>query len=112
MSPKAIGLIGFDGATATHLTGPADAFARAVLDDGFGGRVFCYKVWTLGLTNAPFATEGGIILHPQESLATAPPLDTIIVAGGDGGRRPEMQDRLAGRVLRRPFQNRPPDMAG
>jgi transcriptional regulator GlxA family with amidase domain len=106
MSPIAIGLIGFDGATATHLTSAADAFASAALDDGFGGRICCYKVWILGLTNAPFVSEAGITFQPHKSLATAPSLDTIIVAGGNGVRRPLVQDRLAEWILQRSSETR------
>lgn len=103
MSPKAIGLVGFEGTTATHLTSAADALASAALEDGFGGRVACYKVWTLGLTNAPFTTDVGIALQPQKSLASAPPLDTIIVAGGDGVRRPQVPEVLADWILQRSY---------
>ena len=48
MSPKRIGFVGFDHVTASHLTGPAEAFAAAALDDGFGNRIACYEVCTIG----------------------------------------------------------------
>ena len=86
MSPKTIGIIGFNGVTASHLTGPADAFAVAALDNGFGGRIACYTVLTIGLTNKPFVAESGQIFQPHKSLMDAPPLDTIIVPGGSGAR--------------------------
>ena len=106
MRAKEIGLIGFNGVIASHLTGPADAFTAAVLEDGFGGRIPCYKVRTIGLTTASFVADSGMIFHPQETLATAPPLDTIIVAGGSGVRRPHICEPLSEWLLRRAYETR------
>ncbi len=106
MKPKSIGLVGFDRATASHLTGPADAFAVAALEDGFGGRISCYKIWTIGLTNKPFTCEAGVVFQPAATLATAPPLDTIIVAGGSGLRRPQVCHELAEWLLSRAYETR------
>ncbi len=102
MSPKTIGIIGFDGVTASHLTGPADAFAIAALEDGFGGRIPCYQVWTIGLTAHSFMAESGAIFQPHKTLENAPPLDTIIIAGGCGA--PEISGLLAEWILSRAFE--------
>lgn len=106
MRPKEIGIIGFDHVIASHLAGPADAFAAAVLEDGFGGQIPCYKVWIIGLTKESFVAESGSIFHPQKTLATAPPLDTIIVAGGSGMRRPQVSGKLAEWLLQRAYETR------
>ena len=106
MRPKSVGLIGFDQVTASHLTGPADALAAAALDDGFGGRISCYKIWMIGLTIKPFISEAGIVFQPQTTLATAPPLDTIIVAGGSGLRPPQICHELTEWILRRAYETR------
>ena len=106
MRPKSIGLIGFDRATASHLTGPADTLAVATLADGFGGGISCYKTWTIGLTSKPFTCEAGVVFQPEATLATAPPLDTIIVAGGSGLRRPEICRELAEWILSRAYETR------
>jgi hypothetical protein len=63
MRAKEIGFIGFDGVIASRLTGPADAFTAAVLEDGFGGRIPCYRIWTIGLTTASFVIDSGMIFH-------------------------------------------------
>lgn len=102
MSPKTVGLLGFDGVTASHLTGPADVLAVAALQDGFGGRIPCYQVWTIGLTTRSFIAESGAIFHPQMSLSDAPALDTIIVAGGCGAR--EVSEALSEWILGRVFE--------
>ncbi|MGH8094200.1 MAG: GlxA family transcriptional regulator [Chthoniobacterales bacterium] len=106
MRPKEVGLIGFEHVTASHLTGPADAFTAAILEDGFGGRLPCYKVRMISLTNQAFAAESGLKFQPETALASAPPLDTIIVAGGDRLRLLEICDQLAEWILRRAYETR------
>lgn len=104
MSPKTIGIIGFDGVTASHLTGPADTFAVAALEDGFGGRIPCYQVWTIGLTKGSFTAESGMVFHPHKTLADTPALDTVIIAGGSGAR--EIRELLAEWILSRAYETR------
>lgn len=104
MSPKTVGIIGFNGATASHLTGPSDAFAVAALENGFGGRIPCYRVCILGLTTASLTADSGLVFHPHKSLADAPGLDTIIVPGGSGAR--EIAEPLAEWILSRAYETR------
>src|SRR5262245_7323324 len=107
MTPKQIGIVGFDGIIGSHLTGPTDAFASATLDDGFGNRIPCYEIWTIGLTSDPFQSEAGMIFQPRKTLRNAPPLDTIIIPGGRGLRQTEFNAKISDWVLRRaPFTRR------
>jgi transcriptional regulator GlxA family with amidase domain len=99
--PIRIGLVGFDEVTALHLVGPADAFVAAALDDGYGNRIPCYEVHTIGVFSDRFRAEGGLMFEARETLRTAPVLDTIIVAGGRGIRRPEVGGKIAGWILQR-----------
>ncbi len=106
LAPKRIGLLGFENVTASHLTGVADAFAAAALDDGYGNRIPLYEVCTIGLTTAPFQAESGIIFKPQKALRAASEFDTIIVPGGSGLRQPEMNEAVAGWIYRRAGETR------
>jgi transcriptional regulator GlxA family with amidase domain len=106
LAPKCIGLLGFENVTASHLAGPADAFAAAALDDGYGGRIPCYEVWTIGLTAAPFKAESGTIFKPQKTLRTAPEFDTIIIPGGSGLRQPEVNRAVSEWIRSRAEQTR------
>ena len=99
--PKRIGIIGFDNVTALHLVAPSDAFAAAALDDGYGNRIPCYEVCTIGVTSDRFRTEGGLSLAAKTTLSSAPELDTIIVAGGTGILRSEINERVATWILKR-----------
>src|SRR5437588_7392326 len=99
--PKSVGIVGFDQVTALHLVAPADAFAAAALDDGYGNRIPCYEVHTIGVTSDRFRTETGFLFQAQHTLNAAPELDTIVIAGGRGVLRTEVTDKISAWILKR-----------
>ncbi len=106
MSPKRIGIVGFDQVTAMHLIGTADAFSAAALDDGYGNRLACYEVCTIGAPSALFRTESGVTFTAESDLANAPACDTIIVAGGVGLRDRALAEALTQWLVRRVGETR------
>lgn len=106
MVPRRIGFLGFDGVTACHLVGPADTLAAAVLDDGFGNRIPCYQICTIGLSSEKFRAESGVIFKAHKTLHTAPDLDTIVIPGGEGLRRNEVSEKISDWILTRATQTR------
>ena len=106
MKVKRIGILGLDGVAALHLAGTVDALLAAALDDGYGGRLPCYQVYSIGLTSAPFQTESGMMFMPQETLQTAPELDTIIVPGGRACHDAQASAEVAAWLLGRMHQTR------
>ena len=106
MSPKRIGLVGFDHVTALHLIGTADAFSAAALDDGYGGRIPCYEICTIGAPTRVFRTESGVLFTAETDLRHAPTCDTILIAGGVGLREPLLADEIADWLLRRTRETR------
>jgi len=99
MVPKRIGFLGFEGVTASHLAGPADTFAAAAPEDGYGNTISCYQICALGLASEPFRAESGMIFKPEETLRTAPELDTIVIPGGKGLRDSEVTERISDWIL-------------
>jgi len=99
MVPKRIGFLGFEGVTASHLAGPVDTFAAAALEDGYGNTISCYQICALGLASEPFRAESGMIFKPEETLRTAPELDTIVIPGGKGLRDSEVTERISDWIL-------------
>ena len=95
MKPLRVGIVGFDQVDALDLVGPAEAFASAQIQDAKGNTVAPYEVVILGLTNARFVAESGIVLHPRTTLRAAPKLDTLIIPGGAGLRRAETNRAVA-----------------
>src|SRR5215510_14925830 len=102
MKLKRIGLLGFDGVQALDLTGPAEAFAAATVEDDGDGPQRCYEVVVIGLTNKTFVSaDCGLIYKPHKTILTAPPLDTLVIAGGPGLREPETNTKVAAWVKSR-----------
>src|SRR5881227_547321 len=85
-APKAVGIVGFDGVAALDLTGPLDALASASVVGASNERLICYRPLLLGLTTRRFVSESGLPFRAEATLASAGPLDTIIVPGGKGVR--------------------------
>ena len=106
MAALCIGIVGFDQVNALDLVGPAEAFANAQTD-GTKSRSNCpYEVVILGLTTARFIAESGIVFHPHTTLRTTPKLDTIILPGGRGLRRPEINRAVSDWVRSRASKTR------
>src|SRR5262249_46429892 len=101
MTMKRIGLIGFDGVVAIDLAGPADAFTYAEIQGGQNGASRCYEVITIGLSSRPFVAESGLVFTPQKTFKNAPSLDTLIVPGGRGLRKPPIGKAVAAFVRAR-----------
>jgi transcriptional regulator GlxA family with amidase domain len=106
MNPKRIGFLGFEGVAASDLTRAADVFAAAALDGGYGNRISCYQLCTIGFTSECFRTESGIALRPDSTFETVSELDTIIVPSGNGLRRSVVSGRIADWILARVNQTR------
>jgi transcriptional regulator GlxA family with amidase domain len=106
MNPKLIGFLGFEGVAASDLTRAADVFSAATLDGGYGNRISCYRVCTIGFTSECFRAESGIAFWPDSTLETVSELDTIVVPGGDGLRRSLVGERIADWLLARVNQTR------
>ena len=106
MNPKRIGFLGFEGVAASELVRAADVLAAATLDGGYGSRISCYHVCTIGFASECFRAESGIAFWPDSTLETVSALDTIVIPGGDGLRRSLVCDRIADWVLARVNETR------
>ena len=98
--PKRIGFFLFDGVTALDLTGPAEAFACARLTAERGTPRPAYDVVTIGVSRRSCVSESGVTLVPATTIADAPALDTLIVPGGIGLRRPALNRKAAEWIAR------------
>lgn len=85
-----ITLLGYAGVQTLDLAGPLDAFGAANT-----ARPGAYATVTASLDGAPFVSEGGLRIVPDCALADAGPVDTLIVPGGEGLRRPGVADEVA-----------------
>ena len=106
MTPKRIGFIGFDGVVGIDLAGPVEAFDCAQIPGGQNGPRKCYEVVTIGLSTRPFVAESGLVFIPQKTFKNAPPLDTLVIPGGRGLRKPEIGKTVAAFVKARAAHTR------
>jgi transcriptional regulator GlxA family with amidase domain len=106
MTPLRIGFIGFDELNALDLVGPAEAFTTALVGQANGKSRSGYEVLVVGLTRRPFFAESGIAFYPHTTLQAAPKLDTLIIPGGKGLRRPHINPAIAKWLKRKAAQTR------
>src|SRR5438132_8142143 len=106
MNPKRIGFLGFEGVAAAELTRAVDVLAAATLDGGYGNRISCYLISTIGFTSECFRAESGIAFWPDSTLETASELDTIVIPGGDGLRRSLASETIAEWLMARVNETR------
>ena len=93
LSPKRVGILGFDGVAALDLTGPLEAIAKARHPLQQDGEPTCYKSIIVGLTGKTFVSESGILFKADATAENVGPLDTVIVPGGKGLRQLETSRR-------------------
>jgi transcriptional regulator GlxA family with amidase domain len=93
---RVIGFVGFDGITALDLIGPLEAFSCAA-----GAARSRYQCRILGVSRRPFSAESGVVMRPHTSLEEAPHIDTLIIPGGAGLRKPSLNKRIVAWVRSR-----------
>ena len=102
---RRIGFLGFDGVQALDLVGPSDAFASdafATIDRGdHDSRPWVpYDVVVIGLHGRRFTTSSGLVMRADVVVPSIVSLDTLIIPGGAGLRRPGLSERAAQWVVR------------
>ncbi len=100
--PRRIGFLGFDGVQALDIVGPADAFGSDVFDSaslGDNGDSRPYEIVVIGLTAKRFTTSAGLVMHADASATSTPRLDTLVIPGGAGLRRPGISEKAAEWIL-------------
>ncbi|HRE48425.1 MAG TPA: DJ-1/PfpI family protein [Aggregatilineales bacterium] len=78
-----VAIVIFDDVEVLDFCGPYEVFnvaAELIAPSPF-------QVSTVGITDAPIRTRGGMIITPTHSLATCPTPDLVIIPGGFGTRR-------------------------
>lgn len=111
MQTRRIGFLGYDQIQALDLIGPSDAFAsdafadELAADSGAETSILPprppYEVVIIGLTGKRFVTSSGIVMHADVVVPAPIKLDTLIIPGGSGLRRPGMSERAAAWIASR-----------
>ncbi len=86
--PKSVGFLVLEGVYNTELVAPMDVIQHVI------GRVQPEpSVFTVGLTEAPVRTFEGLSILPDYSIATAPPIDVLVVASTSGSRTRDRENK-------------------
>jgi len=93
--PIPVVLLAYPGVQTLDVAGPLDAFAAA--NDA---RPDSYAFTTASLTGAPLVTESGLKIVPDCALHELSGIDTLIVPGGSGLRRPGVAEETSEALLR------------
>lgn len=97
---RRIGFLGFDGLQALDLFGPSDAlrsdvFLNRRLDGDVRPHWPPYDVVILGVTGRRFTTSSGIVVTADRVIGGRIELDTLVIPGGSGLRRPGVAEQAA-----------------
>lgn len=87
--PIRVALLGYEGVQTLDLVGPIDTF-----DSASQAQPGAYECLVTSVDGAPFTSEAGVSITPACSLADARSIDTLIVPGGAGARRPDLNAAL------------------
>jgi transcriptional regulator GlxA family with amidase domain len=89
MRMRTIVIVAFPGVQSLDVTGPLEVFHTAVRIAGGG-----YDVAVATLDGAPVPTTSPMVLGGGVALEDVGPIDTLVVAGGEGGRPDVVDPRL------------------
>ena len=95
MTPLGVGILIFDGVEVLDFAGPFEVFSRTRLVPGTASRrdddSAPFRVFTVARTAAPVTATGGLVVVPHHGFADHPPIDLLVVPGGQG-TRPLLED--------------------
>lgn len=85
--PRTVGILIFDEVEVLDFCGPFEVFsvARPVGEVGDERRLF--RVVTIAEESRTIRCRGGLLVQPHVTITDCPPLDLLIVPGGQGTRR-------------------------
>jgi len=81
--PKCLGILGFNGAKASHVVSALEAFIAADAYSEHQTRHF-YDVKLLAFAGKSFVSEFGISIKTKHSISDFAGFDTIVIPGGNG----------------------------
>lgn len=84
MQPRTIGILIFEGVELLDFAGPYEVFSAAAPTVDSSERLL--TVFTVAESKQPVMCHNGLVVQPRHTLATCPPLDLLLVPGGQGTR--------------------------
>eukprot|EP00002_Diphylleia_rotans_P023651 TRINITY_DN4652_c0_g1_i2.p1 TRINITY_DN4652_c0_g1~~TRINITY_DN4652_c0_g1_i2.p1 ORF type:complete len:375 (+),score=66.77 TRINITY_DN4652_c0_g1_i2:180-1304(+) len=102
--PTTIAILIFDDVEVLDFCGPFEVFGIArqlCLRDGAILNSYAFNVILVAEKHVPIITRGGMSVNPHYSIENLPPVDILLVPGGQGTRREMFNEKLLAFIQKR-----------
>jgi transcriptional regulator GlxA family with amidase domain len=80
---RTVGILIYDGVEVLDFAGPFEVFASVAITDEMDQTALLFEVVTIAPEQRLITCAGGLLVQPHYSLENHPPLDILVVPGGD-----------------------------
>ncbi len=91
---RTVGILIFDDVEVLDFCGPFEVLATARPDGSTNTDAPLFKVVTIAEENRLITCVGGLLVQPHHTIDDHPPLDILVVPGGQGTRSQRLNARL------------------
>ena len=91
---RTVGILIFDDVEVLDFCGPFEVFSVARPGGENGDEAKLFDVLTIAEEERTIHCRGGLLVQPHHAIADHPPLDLLVVPGGQGTRRERLNDHL------------------
>lgn len=92
--PRTVGILIFDEVEVLDFCGPFEVFASTRQEGTSGEEGRLFKVLTIAEEQRTIHCRGGLLVQPHHTTTDHPPIDILVVPGGYGTRREQLNTRL------------------
>jgi transcriptional regulator GlxA family with amidase domain len=94
MAVRTVGILLFDDVEVLDFAGPFEVFSAARPAGETSDELRLFQVVTIAEEPRTARCRGGLLVQPHATIAEHPPLDLLVVPGGQGTRRERYNTRL------------------
>ncbi len=91
---RTVGILIFDDVEVLDFCGPFEVFSVARPAGSNSDDTALFKVFTIAEEDRIITCRGGLLVQPHYTIENAPPLDILLVPGGQGTRRERHNQKL------------------
>lgn len=91
---RTVGILIFDDVEVLDFCGPFEVFSTARQAGSHSDDASLFKALTIAEEDRVIICRGGLLVQPHYTIENAPPLDILLVPGGQGTRRERHNQRL------------------
>ncbi len=92
--PRTVGILLFDEVEVLDFCGPFEVFSSARPPGRTDDSSRLFTVFTIAQEPRIITCRGGLLIQPHHTIDDHPPLDILVIPGGQGTRRERSNDHL------------------